>query len=502
MSQRQELRLAPQQRLELRLSPQIIQRIEILQLPTIELEQRIQEELVKNPMLELVEASQPDEPVEAPENRVDSEYAKLSDIEPIIADHGSLSSNIPTETEEDSKVEALQNVPARSISLQDYLYQQFLLLSEDPREREIAYSIIYNIDNNGYLMLTKKEGEEKELVPGIGVLMDASEERARQILSEALPELDPPPRIQEGERVLRKIQSLDPPGVGARSLKEALLLQLHNNATEHPLAGEVIQNHLRDLLHNRLPKISEATGHSIDEIKKVAEFIGSLNPRPGSVISAEVPPVVSPDVVVEYRDGRYEVELARDYSSQLRINPDYLEMIDKLSRSSDKKEKRTAEYLKEKLRDARSLMDGIEQRRDTLLKVAREVIEAQKEFLEKGLGAIKPLKMHTIAEQAGVHVSTVSRAVHGKYIQTPRGLFELRFFFTGGVSTENGEIASQRAVKQAIKEIIEKENKKEPLTDDRIAEVLRSKGINIARRTVTKYRKALGIPSARQRKEY
>lgn len=475
---RPELRFTQQQRLELRLAPQIIQRIEILQLPTLQLEQRIQEELVQNPVLELAEEPtvEPslEAPPEQPERRGASEFEKLDDIEPMMVDHGSFSSaKAASNTEEDPKFEALQNVPARAESLQDYLFYQFTLLHDGERERRIAENIIYNIDDNGYLEYP---------------------------LQDILPELDPPVTIEEAEGVLRKVQELDPPGVGARNLAECLLLQLRGSESQYPLEAELIRNHLDDIMNNRIPKICAATNRSVAEIKKAIEFIGTLNPRPGSLISVAPPSTVTPDVVVKYVDGQYEVELTRDYASSVRVNPEYIEMLEKLSRTGG--DPKTIEYLKNKLRDARWLIDGIEQRRETLLKIAREILKAQSDFLEKGVEGLKPLKMQTVADHAGVHVSTVSRAISGKYIQTPWGIFDLKFFFMGGLKTDDGEDASQRAVKLAIKEIVDQEDRTNPLVDDQIADILRQRGINIARRTITKYRKALGIPSARRRKQY
>jgi len=478
MQMRMEALLQQRPELRMRLAPQIIQSIEILQLPILELQQRLKQELLENPVLEMAElppeedqAPSPEEPAQDERTRSDLEFEKLRDIEDVAREYGSQTfRRVVDPTETDRKYEAMQNTAARPISLQDYLFDQYQFIEAPKELDEVAENLIYNIDDDGYLPYSLEE------------IVESMEGRAT---------------LDQAERALKLIQSLDPPGVGARNLQECLLLQMRDDPEDHTLARELITHHLEDLYMNRIPKIAKDTGRSVDEIRKAIEFITHLNPKPGTAFSAEVAPYVTPDIVVECVDGRYEVRLEDDRLPRVYINSAYSHLL---------RDERTTEaakdYIRKKIQAARWLIDSIEQRRHTLYKIARAIVDIQRPFLEKGIAHLVPLKMQTIAQATGVHVSTVCRAIADKYIQTPVGIFPLRYFFTGGTRTTDGRLRSRKSVKQLVRQVIEGEDKQNPLSDDEVAAKLQAQGLDIARRTVTKYRKAMGIPSSRQRRAY
>ncbi len=299
----------------------------------------------------------------------------------------------------------------------------------------------------------------------------------------------------DAEKALALVQGLEPAGVGARNLKECLLLQLGDGG--NALLREIIAEHLEDVEQNRLPRIVQRTGRSMDEIKAAVEEISRLNPRPGASFGGTSAPRIVPDVIVEYTDKGYEVRLEDGGVPNLFISSLY----EKLVAAKDVPEE-TRRYLRDKIRSARWLIDAIEQRRTTLFRISRAIVDFQTDFLDFGLSRLRPLRMQEVADKVGVHVSTVSRAIADKYIQTPRGVFPMKYFFTGGVSTENGEVQTWRTIQQEIKDLVDREDKSSPLSDEEIAERLSQQGSPVARRTVTKYRKALAIPSSRRRRAY
>jgi len=478
MQMRMEALLQQRPELRMKLAPQIIQSIEILQLPTLELQQRLKQELLENPVLEMQELLDEEDEQEAEkegprEERADSddEFEKMQQIEEAWRDYSSQTrARVPDTSDTDRKLEAMQNTAARPISLQDYLFDQFTLLDVPKDLLQVAENIVYNIDDDGYLQYS---------------------------LDEVIESMSGNVTLDQADRALEIIQNLDPPGVGARDLAECLLLQMRHDRDDHPLARQIITDHLEDLYMNRLPKIAKTTGTTVDDIKAAAEFISHLNPRPGLAFSSEVPPYVIPDVVVEYVDGHYEVRLEDDRLPRVYVNSAYNRLL------RDKRTSDTAkDYIRRKIQAARWLIDSIEQRRNTLFKIARAIVDIQRPFLDKGVGALVPLKMQVVAQVTGVHVSTVCRAISDKYMQTPLGIFPLKFFFTGGTRTTDGSMRSRKSVKHLVKRVVDNEDKHNPLSDDEIAAKLQAEGIDIARRTVTKYRKAMNIPSSRQRREY
>jgi len=474
-----QMNLSLYQKLEMRmrLAPQIIQSIEILQLPTLELQQRINQEMLENPVLEQLEnGAEPVETLEEPSHedertKDESEFDKLLEMEERLRDYSSQAPARPKKTDRDPKLEAMQNTAAPSLSLQQYLTDQLSLLDLDPTVRAIAENIVYNLDDNGYL---------------------------RYSLEEIVESMPPGTTVAQAERVLRTVQSLDPPGVGARDLKECLLLQLGAGDGRYELERVLIANHLEDLQMNRYPKIVKETGRSLQEVREAANMVCHLNPRPGAIFSSERPHYVLPDVKIEEENGGYVVTMCDDYVPRLRVSRHYLRLL-----RSDRVTPEEKEYIKKKMQSAKWLIDSIQQRRNTLLRIMEEIVRVQRDFFDRGIRFLKPLKMGAVAEVAGVHVSTVSRAIADKYAQTPRGLFEIKFFFAGSAQADgDGSGASRASVQDLVREVIDKEDKRKPLSDGDIVRLLKDRGIHVARRTVTKYRQLMNIPPSRQRIKY
>jgi len=476
---RMEISLQPRLEQRLKMAPQIIQSIEILQLPLLALQARIEQEMLENPLLEMEETPEQDT-VEEQRERTRSEEREAADefsrIEGIEGDFHDYFWQTQTHArradsgEKDEKLEALQNSPGRPPSLRDHLEEQVRFLDISPPVRSAVFAIINNLDRDGRLAFS---------------------------LEEIVASMDDPPSWPEAQQALRIVQSLDPPGIGARDLVECLLLQLDPADPDYDLQREIIQNHLRDVEANRFPRIAKATGRSLEEVKRAVATISMLNPAPGRLYDNEIVPLIVPDVYVERVDGDYEVRLDEKSLPRLRINAEYRQLL-----KADEQSPETKRFLQKKLESARWLIDSIQQRRRTLLRVSREIVAAQREFFDKGISALRPLKMQDVAEAIGMHVATVSRAIRHKYMETPHGLFAMKFFFTGGTRAADGEMQTWDAVRQKISEIIQNEDKRNPLSDEEIVRKLAAEGVKIARRTVTKYRKAMNIPTSHQRKEY
>lgn len=468
------------QRLEqkLKLAPQIIQSIEILQLPALDLQDLITRELEENPVLEIEQPEAPEEDEAAPPSDAELERGREQpDFEAVDAFEESLYDEgyhprraRGADYDEQGKMEAMKNTASRPVSLQDYLFQQFGLLELQPEIKEIGEYLIYNINDDGYLQYS---------------------------LEDILESMDLPVLFTRAEEALRAVQNLEPLGIGARDIKECLLLQLKENGYAVSFERELVENHLKDIEQNRFPKIARDTGRSLDEIKEAVRSISVLNPRPGALYAGDSAPAVTPDVVVECIDGEYEVRLQDDYIPRIAVNPAYQTLL-----KEQKDNPKIQDFLRKKLDSARWLIDAIQQRRNTLYKIARKIVEIQRDFLDKGVTHLKPLKMQEVAEAIGVHNSTVSRAISNKYAQTPRGIFPLKLFFTGGTTADDGNVESRLSLKQRVKDIIANEDKASPLSDDEVAEKLKEAGFNVARRTVTKYRRMMRIPSSRRRKEF
>lgn len=473
--------LLPQLQQKMKLSPQIIQSIEILQLPLLALIEHVQQELVDNPVLEEVHEERKDENIKEGDDAVQTaedttnkdEFDKLGELAEDWRDYYSqtITRKSSFSEERDQKQEALENTAAKPMSLHDYLMGQLSLIDVQSHLIEACESIIYSIDKAGYLASP---------------------------LEEIVQSLEKPLPLEEVKEALKVVQSLEPPGVGARNLQECLILQLDKRDSHYHVTRELLLNHLEDIEMKKYPLIAKKTGNSLETIKRLVEFIRTLNPKPGSIFCDETISYVVPEVKVEYIDGKYEVFLIDNTNlPHLYISSFYKKFLNENGNDNS-----TRQYIQKKIESAKWLIDAIEQRRSTLYKVACKIVELQKDFLDEGIHRLRTLKMQDVADIVGVHVSTVSRAIAHKYIQTPQGIFEMKFFFTGGFQNVDGSMESWEAIRQKLGEIIAKENKSNPLSDEEVAEKLHASGIDIARRTVTKYRRIMKIPSSRQRKEY
>lgn len=503
-----EHRLEPRLEQRLKLSPRIIQSIEILQLPLLALEERVEQELVENPVLELrgegpgegdetqpgespaegtaTSAVEPSSPATSTQESAtdqtegqETEYERLEDLVTDWEDFYSQTRRVTSTSEDgDAKTEAIQNTAERPASLDEYLLGQLRLLTLEPAMRKLAEEIISSLDGDGYLRSSLEELVASHLGP------QASEGERQELL-------------QQTEEALRVVQSLDPPGIAGRSLAECLWLQVTDDLAEAELLRDLLQHHFQDLLQNRLPTVAKATGRSLEDLSQALKTMAQLNPRPGALFAYEVVPYVVPDLTVRYEEGHYRI-VANDASVPgLYIRREYRDLLRR--RDIDPK---LRDYVREKVRSAQWLMEAIEQRRLTVSRIAQAIVEHQTEFMEKGESRLRPLKMQDVAHEVGVHVATVSRAVAGKYLETPFGIYELRHFFTGGLVTAAGVEASYNAVKQRVLQLVGEENREKPLSDQAIVERLKAEGIEMARRTVTKYRQELNIAPARLRRQY
>jgi RNA polymerase sigma-54 factor len=469
--------------MRLRMAPRMIQSMEILQLPIMALQERIEQELGENPVLEdaaksstsevdaeeMTPATTPTETSTEP-NEFDS-LIGFDENWSELYDEGPRRSRASLSEESDRKQEAMQNMASRPRSLHDDLADQLGFFDCEPIVRDLAEYIVHNLDEVGLFRID---------------LLDV----VRDFNGRAT--------LEEAEEALRLVQRLDPPGVGARDLRECFLLQLTPETPCHDVLHTLIAEHLDDLGHNRLPAIEKKTGIPIEKIKEALEHLRRLNPRPGASFESDSSRYVIPDLIVENNEqGGYDVRLSDENSPQLGISGYYQKLLRNKQTSPE-----TREYIQKKIQSARWLIDSIEQRRNTLLKVARAIIAHQKDFLDKGPEFIEPLKMQQIADKVGVHVTTVSRAVDDKWVQTPRGIFALKRFFGGGTTTADGDEIAWDTIKQKLLEIIAKEDKQSPMSDEEIVDEMERQGLKVARRTVTKYRQNLQIPSSRQRKQF
>ena len=497
----------------MKLSPRMIQSMEILQLASMALEERIEQELEENPVLEMREnrAESPtagengqagvdegEQPIiahdsEAGESTSD-DFNRLADLSESVGESWQANINESSEYrptqrvasgDRDAKMDAMANTASRGLPLTDQLADQWRFVEIDPKLHEAGSHLIAFIDDDGYLR-----------TPMLDVLGQAPAGITLDDMENALGLLQ---------------RAVEPAGMGARDLQESLMLQIDALlADDDPdldedafadlrVARQLVAEHLKDIEMNRLPKIARQTGWSIDQINSALKRMRRLDPRPGRRIAPESAQVIVPDITVEYDpvNDVYVAGMNRGRQTSLRINPQYRKMTKDRGQDKD-----TREFLARNMQNARWLIDSIEQRNNTLLRVVNVVLDAQREFFDHGEQHLKPLPMIQVADQLGIHVGTVSRAVSEKYMQTPRGIYPLRMFFSGGTESNDGQEMSWAAVQAKLKEIIEKEDKAKPFSDDALVEQLKGEGIEIARRTVAKYRQQLNIPPARRRKQF
>lgn len=484
LSQRMEQKLV--------MTRQMIQSIEMLQLPLMDLQQNINQELVANPWLESLEgdpvmdAAQSSAALKATpaKETPEAEDPRLKRMETLVKEWNDPLTRgdrgvVRRMGEEDAKLEAMRNTAAPTISLEDHLMQQLHLSKEEARLKQMAGVLIGSLDESGYLK-----------IPLMDVFYKNEGYIRRAVVDDKVAE-------EEAELALSLVQNFDPPGVGARDLKECLLLQLRRMNEDVAFEEQMVERHLDDLSHNRLPKVAKDLGVSMERVKEGLARIAHLNPKPGRYFGGGRPQYVVPDVIVEEIEGDLVIRINEHFLPSLRISADQLNLLKK-----EPKDSPVREYIMGKLGSAVWLMESVIQRRNTLYRIAQQIVDIQRPFFEHGPSHLKPLMMQEVAERIGMHVSTVSRALAGKYMQTPQGLFPMKYFFTGGFATADGESESNRAIMLKIQDMVKAETKDNPLSDQEIVERLKAENIDIARRTVAKYREKLNIPSSRQRKAY
>ncbi|HID94943.1 MAG TPA: RNA polymerase factor sigma-54 [Candidatus Latescibacteria bacterium] len=460
--------------LQQKLAPQLIQSLNLLQLSNLELEQVVRQELEINPLLEehISLELQQERPEENPsegeerEEELDFEFTE-KDWGRYLAEGFDMAHTLREGSNREDR-EEMEKVPAVQISLMEHLLNQLKLSDLSEQDQKIGEYIIGNIDDDGYLRTSVEE-----IAKALGT------------------------RPEDVERVLKTIQTFEPAGVGARDLQETLTIQLSEKGLEETLAMKIVQSHLEDLKRHRYSRIAKSLGVSENEIRDAMKEISKLNPKPGLGSFGRAAEGIIPDVIVERVDNDYVTILNEGTIPTLRINPVYRSILSESSNASEE----TRNYVVEKLNSARRLIRAIQQRRSTLLKLANYIVKAQRDFFDNGVSRLKPMVLREAAEALGMHPSTISRASRGKYIQTPHGIFELKYFFESKVNSSSGEDLSQRSVMERIRQLVEAEDPRNPLTDPQIAGLLKKEGINIARRTVSKYRTALGISPAQYRKK-
>ncbi|EEG77871.1 RNA polymerase factor sigma-54 [Dethiobacter alkaliphilus] len=461
---RMSYHLKLEQTQKLVMTPELQQAITLLQYSALELQTYVQNQLLENPVLEIDESEdtekKTDESVEEPVQEKDSidweEYLKDEGMEPMT------SFTIRQNEDAPGFDYYLSNEP----TLQEHLLFQLGLCSLTPTEKHIGEFIIGNLDQHGYL-----KGDFKELAMLIGA-------EPREILG-----------------VLEVIQKFDPVGVGARDLQECLLLQIQEHNSPHPLAKPIVRTHLADVADNKIKKIASELRAGATDVQAAVDFIRTLDPKPGR-LAGDVGDVryVVPDVVVEKVDGEYVVIVNEQNIPRLAVNPYYRSLLGKDSESV------TSTFIKTRLDSALWLLKSIEQRRITVYRVTECITRIQRDFFDQGIKHLRPMTLRQIADEIGVHESTVSRATSNKFVQTPRGLFPLKFFFASGVDDYHGTAVSSESIKCHLKELIEAENVQRPLSDQKLMELLSKRGIVVSRRTVAKYREEMSIPSSNKRK--
>src|SRR5256714_2069737 len=460
------------------LSPQLQQSLLILQTPLLELRNLVQQEMETNPVLEeLPDQPGADERSEAEssaEGNFDNEFQKLASLDEEWRDYMAQSASYSADGSRGSKEAQdkrqflFDSIPVQE-TLQQNLVGQLNQSVVSASDRKTAELIIGNIDDNGFLQSTPEE----------------------MALNSGIPQ-------EDFEKMLALIQGFHPAGVGARDLRECLLIQLGREGKERSLEYKIVSEHMDDLGRRRFPEIARRMGISVEEVQKAADNIARLNPRPGQVFAAAPQNYVLPDVMVEKVDGEYQISSNNDQIPHLRISNLYKDII----ASGNTQTSEVKDYIRDKIRSGKFLIRSIHQRQQTIINIAQQIVSRQRDFIEHGPSHLKPMTMAEVAEAVGVHETTVSRAVSGKYMATPQGVFEMKYFFTGGYQTASGESLSNISVKQAILDLVKHESGSAPLSDHEIVEILSERGIPIARRTVAKYRSDLNILPSHMRRQY
>jgi len=451
------------------LAPQMRKSLEILQAGTMELSQIITQALELNPVLEdITESVSLDEQGPDPEDADSLEY--LNDTDDDWRDRSIMEGkSSPWTNDDEERRQRIYDSIVAPVTLQQHLQQQLDLSMVEPEVRKAAQAILGNLDGRGFLDLPARD---------LGIRLDIKPNHLKTALA--------------------LIQSFDPAGIGASGIPESLLLQLERQSGQDTIEYKIVRDHLEDLARKHHPRIAKALGTSVERVAEAASRIGRLTPNPGGDFDPTGNPYILPDVIIERNDdGVLEARLTGEHLPNLRINDFYKDMIGK-----DGVDLKARQFLRDQIRDGRSLIRSISLRQETILAIAHQLIDRQQEFFKKGSRHLRPLTMNDIADALGMHATTVSRAVAGKYIHTPQGLMEMRAFFATGYQTEGGADVSNAGVREAIQQLVAAENPTKPLSDESLMKALAQQGVTVARRTVAKYREQLNILPSHLRKTF
>ncbi len=460
--------LSQEMKMQQTLAPHLFQSLEILQMPLLDLQQMIKQELSENPTLEATQEIA-DEQIEIEQGTKDIERDEFENLAALGEEWGdNFYENRPVANRNDAeeKYQYMMDSLSEVSSLHDQLLKQVSLSDLNEYEKKIAEIVVGNIDDEGYLQL-----DVDDLL--------------------ALPNFP----AETLDKILETIHDFDPPGVGARDLRECLLLQLKRAGKENSQEYQMVADHLDLLGRHKYDDIARAMGLTTERIKELATEVAKLDPKPGHNFSESRIEYVTPEIIVEKKDGEYVVTQNKKPYPRLFISQKYLQML-----KDPKTSKEVKTYIREKITKSKQFIQSIDQRMSTIYRIAVEVVRIQRDFFDYGVSKLKPLNMRTIAELLDVHETTISRATSGKYMQTPRGLFSMKYFFTPGVKTTDGHLISNESVKTALAEVIRGEDKRKPYSDSKLVELLKEQGISIARRTVAKYRDQLRILPSHLRK--
>ena len=487
-----------QLRQEMKINPRLYQAMEFLHMPLLELQQHLKLELEGNPFLELTEADTTDE-VELQEDREENDLDDDISWEEILLDDFETRGR----REHYEASEVFQRDPVGETDLRDHLYSQLRMLTLDERAMALGAETIGNVNDTG--MLTCDLGDilqginswMEDARPAAQSEIDAIEDSSERDKSQFnLDLLFQPYDMEEAETVLSIIQAFDPPGVAARDLRESILLQLQLLEQVDTLTYEVVDKCFDDLINHRWNDIARELTVEPLEVQNAADEVAKLDPKPGRRFSVDPERYILPDLIVEMIDGEYMVFVNDTSLPRLRIAQSYREV----ARNQGQFKGENKKFISKKLNSANFMIQAIEQRRQTMLKVMTFIVDRQREFFEKGVQHLKPLTLREVADHIEMHESTVSRVTNEKFVQTPRGVFSLKYFFSSGLATTSGENISARGVRDKIQKLVELEDVRDPLTDQKLVELLELDGVKIARRTVAKYRDQIGVLPRRMRK--
>lgn len=451
------------------LAPQLQQSLQILQAPTLELRNIVQQELQTNPVLEEEGGPVENEERSKDDSEFQEEFDRLAKLDDEWRDY--MTQNVSYSArnlEDEERRQFFFDSIASQETLQLHLWEQLNTADVSEQQRAAAELVIGNIDDSGFLQTPIEE-------------ISANTGHS----------------LEELQDMLNLIQTFHPVGVGARDLKECLQIQLRRLGKEGSLEYQIVDEHLADLGRRRLPEVARRLGVTVEQVQRAANFISTLDPKPGQIFTPDPNSYVLPDVSVDKVGEEYAISLNGDQVPHLRISKTYKDLMTQGANGTE-----VRDYIREKIRSGKFLIKSIHQRQQTILNIANEIVKRQQEFLENGSAFLKPMTMAQIAETVGVHETTVSRAISGKYMATPQGVFEMKYFFTPGYQTAGGAALSNTSVKEAISELVRNEGTRNPLSDKEIVEILSDRGIPIARRTVAKYRAELNILPSNLRRQY